>query len=174
MTRLVSLLLGFTALWPWWQAPSAPPPPPPLPAIPVALVPLAMSRVVFLGDDADDEPVARAALERVFRTPIGEKACELLASGVLAGPLTIELNHRGQNFTRYRVPGRELGETIAFDPWSRPLVDTDHGRIAALPETVLAHELGHAVFKLTDEETVIQAVENPARAQMGMPLRSHF
>ena len=83
-------------------------------------------------------------------------------------------NHRGENFTSYRVPGYELGETIHFDPWSRPLVDTERGRLEALPETVLAHEIGHAVFKLVSEEAVIQAVENPVREAMGMPRRRHF
>jgi hypothetical protein len=39
---------------------------------------------------------------------------------------------------------------------------------------VLAHELGHAVFKFTSEQDVIDAVENPVRDQLGLPRRSRF
>jgi len=168
MLRLVAIALAFAALIPWWRtAPAAVPPrpEPPRPALPL---------FVFRGDDASGLPVARAALERVLETSIGAKARELLESGTLAGPLTIELNRRGENFTEYRIPGRELGETIVFDPRSRPLVETERGRERAHPETVLAHELGHAVFKLTSEQDVIEAIENPVREQMGLPRRSRF
>lgn len=169
MIRLPTLLLSLTALLPWWQ-----PEPEALPKrSPIALHRVGPS-VIFVGDVGPALPRAQAALERVLQTQVGVKARELLESGVLAGPLTIELNHRGANFTQYRIPGRELGETILFDPWSRPLVDTERGLEEALPETVLAHELGHAVFKLTSEEAVIQAIENPVREQMGMPRRRHF
>jgi hypothetical protein len=131
-------------------------------------------RVVFRGADGAALAAARTALERVLATPIGRVARERIASGALAGPLTIELNHRGENFTAYRLPGRELGETIAFDPASRPLVDTERGREPARAETVLAHELGHAVFKLRTEAEVIEQVENPVREQIGLPRRSRF
>ena len=130
--------------------------------------------VVFRGGDAVGIGIARDALERVFATPTGALALERLASGALTGPLTIELNRRGANFTEYRVPGRELGETIFFDPSSHPLVETALGLEPAYAETVLAHELGHAVFKLTSEQEVIDAVENPVRDQLGLPRRSRF
>jgi hypothetical protein len=133
-----------------------------------------MTMIVFRGSDAAAVPIARAVLHNVLETSIGAKIRERLASGELAGPLTIEVNDRGENFTEYRVPGRVLGETIVFDPWSRPLVETERGREAAYPETVLAHEIGHAVFKLTSEREVIEAVENPVREQMGLPRRSRF
>jgi hypothetical protein len=168
MLRLSALLLSLTVLFPWWEAePSA------RATRPVA-VRHAGPAVIFVGDSGPALPRAQAALQRVLGTEVGVKARELLENGVLGGPLTIELNHRGENFTQYRIPGRELGETILFDPWSRPLVDTERGREEALPETVLAHEIGHAVFKLTSEEAVIQAIENPVREQMGMPRRRHF
>jgi hypothetical protein len=169
MTRLSALLLSVAAFLPWWRAESAPTTP-----YPTALLRRHEPAIVFVGDDGPALPRARSALERVLQTPVGVKARELLESGVLVGPLTIDLNHRGENFTAYRIPGRELGETIHFDPWSRPLVETERGREEALPETVLAHELGHAVFKLVSEEAVIQAIENPVREQMGMPRRRHF
>ena len=130
--------------------------------------------IVFRASDTDALPAARAALDNV----LGRRSVSRCASGWhprgFAGPLTIEINDRGENFTEYRVPGRELGETIAFDPSSRPLVETERGREAASPETVLAHEIGHAVFKLTSEREVIEAVENPVREQMGLPRRSRF
>lgn len=166
MLRFAAFVFGFAALIPWWRsAPAAVPPPtaPPRPPL-----------VVFHGDDATGLPAARAALQNVLDTTIGRQVRERLASSAFAGPLTIELNDRGENFTEYRVPGRELGETIAFDPWSRPLVETERGREAARPETVLAHEIGHAVFKLTSERDVIEAVENPVREQMGLPRRRRF
>src|SRR5262245_61505504 len=103
--------------------------------------------VVFRGGDEAAVDAARRALEHVFATPVGAEARERIAAGLLAGPLTIELNHRGDNFTAYRLPG-ELSETISFDPDSHPLVHTERGLEPAHPETVIAHELGHAVFKL--------------------------
>lgn len=163
-----SVLVSIGLLVPWWH-----PEPEPLRHVPLVAHRM-QPTVVFIGDAGPALPRARAALERVLATPVGVKARELLDAGVLAGPLVIDLNHRGENFTAYRVPGLELGETILFDPWSRPLVETERGREEAAPETVLAHELGHAVFKLTSEEAVIQAIENPVRAALGMPRRSHF
>ena len=166
--KAIALAFGFAlfSATPWWRkAPAAVPPP-----VPHVLAP----PVVFHGGDAIGIGIARDALERVFATPTGALALERLASGTLTGPLTIELNQRGANFTEYRVPGRELGETIFFDPSSHPLVETALGRKPAYAETVLAHELGHAVFKLTSEQEVIDAVENPVRDQLGLPRRSRF
>jgi hypothetical protein len=156
------LALAATVIW-WRAAPAAIPPPR-----------VAAPPVVFHGDDAEGLSIARAALDRVFATSTGARALAKLASGALAGPVTIELNRHGANFTEYRVPGRELGETIFFDPSSRPLVETAHGREPAHAETVLAHELGHAVFKLTSEQEVIDAIENPVRDELGLPRRSRF
>ncbi len=151
------------------------PPPAPLPVVAPALpVPALPLSVHFVGGDAAERPLAEAALRHVLATPIGRQARDLIDAGALGGPLLIELNRRGDNFTRWRVPGRELGVRIAFDPTSRPLVHTEDGLLPALPETVLAHELGHAVFKLVSEEAVIQAVENPLRMQLGLPRRSRF
>ena len=169
MIRLSTLLLSLTALFPWWA-----PEPLPRPAIRSIAGHSVGPAIVFVGDSGPALTRARAALEHVLQTPVGVTARELLESGVLGGPLVIEVNLRGENYTPYRVPGSVLGERILFDPWSRPLVDTERGREFALPETVLAHELGHAVFKLASEEAVIQAIENPAREQMGMPRRMHF
>jgi len=98
---------------------------------------------------------------------------ERLESGEIA-PVTIELNALGDAFTRYHVPGEVIGETIAFDPLTLPLVDTELGRLPATRETVLAHELGHAVLKLRLEDQVIRDVENPLRAELGLPLRVRF
>ena len=132
------------------------------------------SSVVFHGTDVAALGTARRALERVFATPVGAEARERLAAGLLAEPLTIELNQRGDNFTPYRLPGRELGETIMFDPESHPLVHTERGLEPASAETVLAHELGHAVFKLRTEQEVIERVENPVRERIGLPRRIAF
>ncbi|HKA16109.1 MAG TPA: hypothetical protein VKH41_13890 [Myxococcota bacterium] len=156
--------LALAAVAAWRAAPAS------VPAHAIALP--AAPRVVFRGGDAAEIALARGALARVFATPTGGRAFQLLDS--LARPLTIELNRRGENFTAYRVPGRELGETIFFDPSSRPLVETANGREPAHAETVLAHELGHAVFKLTSEQEVIDAIENPIRDQLGLPRRSRF
>jgi hypothetical protein len=163
-----SVLVSIGLLIPWWSA--EPERPRHVPPAAHRLQPA----VIFIGDVGPAVPRARMALERVLATPVGAKARELLDAGVLRGPLVIDLNHRGENFTAYRVPGFELGETILFDPWSRPLVETEHGPEEAAPETVLAHELGHAVFKLTSEEAVIEAIENPIRAALGMSRRSRF
>ena len=143
---------------------------------PAAVVPpsIAWPSVVFRGGDAQGLSVARSALEHVFATPTGEKVRARIASGAFAGPLSIELNARGDNYTAYRVPGRELGETIYFDPSSRPTVETERGSETARAETVLAHELGHAVMKLISEQEVIDAVENPVRAELGLPRRVRF
>ncbi len=168
MLRWTVFLVAVGILFPAWEAEFELP----RPARPATRA--ASPAVVFVGDAGPALPRARAALERVLATPIGVKARELLDAGVLGGPLVIELNDRGENFTAYRVPGRELGETILFDPGSRPLVHTERGRAEAAPETVLAHEIGHAVFKLTSEEAVIQAIENPIRDELGMPRRSRF
>jgi hypothetical protein len=171
MMRLAAIALAaglallLVAAW-WRSVPAA--------VAPSAPAPIAALPVVFHGDDVAGAAVAREALERVFATPTGARALHWLASGVLAGPLTIELNRHGANFTEYRVPGRELGETIFFDPTSHPIVATESGPERAHAETVLAHELGHAVFKLTSEQEVIDAVENPVRDQLGLPRRSHF
>lgn len=150
----------------------APPAAPQVARIPVRIV--APLPVRFLGEDAGADARARAALLRVLATDVGLRARQLMESGALREPVTIEVNHRGDQFTRYRVPGRELSETIVFDPDRLPWVETDAGRMPALPETVLAHELGHAVFKLVSEEAVIAGVENPVRQSLGLPLRRHF
>lgn len=163
------LFLALTLmLFPGWLGR---PPTPPSP--PAALAPPPLT-VRYLSDAGGAGVRARLALERVLATDIGQQARLLMESGALPGPLTIELNQRGDQFTRYRVPGRELSETICFDPDRLPLVETEAGPLRALPETVLAHELGHAVFKLVEERAVIQAVENPVRQALGLPLRSHF
>jgi hypothetical protein len=118
--------------------------------------------------------IARSALEQLLATRTGSRAREILRSGVLREPLTIELNERGDNFTPYRVPGGRLGETIVYDPSALSLVETERGLLAATPETILAHELGHAVFKLRSEDDVIREVENPVRGELGLPARSRF
>jgi hypothetical protein len=118
--------------------------------------------------------LTRRALDRLFATRAGARLRERLASGELGIPITIELNLRGEDFTRFRVPGREIGETIVFDPWTLPWVDTELGRLRATRETVLAHELAHAVLKLRREDEVIRDVENPVRSELGLPLRVRF
>ena len=70
--------------------------------------------------------------------------------------------------------GRELSPTVLFDPKAYPRVETEAGLRAAPPETVLAHELGHAVLGLMSEQDVIREVENPVRAELGLPLRVRF
>ena len=157
------LALGAATAW-WRSAPAAVAPPR-----------VAEPLVVFRGDDdAQGAAIARAALDRVFATPVGAQARARLASGVFSGPLAIELNHSGANYTEYRVPGRELGETIYFDPASHPPVETERGQETAIAETVLAHELGHAVFKIASEQEGIDAVENPVREQLGLARRIRF
>ena len=128
--------------------------------------------MVYRGGDAQGLAIARSALEHVFATPTGAQLRERIAS--LSGRLAIELNARGDNFTAYRIPGRELGETIHFDPSSRPTVATERGDEFARAETVLAHELGHAVLKLISEQEVIDAIENPVRTELGLPRRVRF
>jgi glyoxylase-like metal-dependent hydrolase (beta-lactamase superfamily II) len=118
--------------------------------------------------------IARDALERVLSTRIGAQARERLASDSLPGPIEIAVDGSGDNLTWYRVPGREPGETIAFDPSNLPLVETEAGPLPATPETVLSHELGHALFKLQTEEAVILEIENPVRAELGLPKRRVF
>lgn len=169
LVRAIAVAAGFlltTAAPGWRRAPAAVPPPSPSHVV--------LSHVVFRGGDAVGSGIARDALARVFATPTGALALQRLVSGAITGPLTIELNRRGANFTAYRVPGRELGETISFDPSSHPLVETALGPEPAYAETVLAHELGHAVFKLTSEQEVIDAVENPVRDELGLPRRRQF
>jgi len=129
--------------------------------------------VLILGGEPSAR-FARSAFERLLATEPGSRAREILRSGALREPLRIELNQRGENFTPYRVPGKELGETIVFDPSTLSLVETEQGRLPATPETILAHELGHAVFKVRSEEDVIQEVENPVRRELGLPLRTRF
>jgi hypothetical protein len=118
--------------------------------------------------------LTQRALERLLSTQVGARLRERLESGTLAGPLTIELNLRGDDFTAYRVPGEEIGETVVFDPWTLPNVETQRGLLPATRETVLAHELGHAVLKLETEDDVIREVENPLRQELGLPLRVRF
>lgn len=118
--------------------------------------------------------LTRNAVNRVFQTRVGTRVRRRIESGALGGPLTIELNLRGEAFTPYRVPGGELASRIVFDAWTLPLVDTEQGRMRATRETVLAHELGHAVLKLRDEEQVIREVENPIREELGLPRRVRF
>jgi hypothetical protein len=131
-------------------------------------------QIEISGGSDVESPRVRRALERVLATEVGARASALLAQRALAGPLRIELNTRRDNLTRYRVAGRELSETIVFDPAAFPLVETDAGTRLATPETVLAHELGHAVFKLVSEDEVIRRVENPVRAELGLPARTRF
>lgn len=155
--------LALAASLLWRPAPAAVAPPP-----------IAWPSVVFRGGDAQGLALARSALAHVFATPTGARVRARIASGEFVRPLSIELNARGDNYTAYRVPGRELGETIHFDPSSRPTVQTERGSEIARAETVLAHELGHAVLKLTAEQEVIDAVENPVRAELGLPRRVRF
>jgi hypothetical protein len=142
------------------------------------LAPLDSGRVLPLlrieGGSDVEVPRVRRVLSRVLATRIGAKARARLESGDLQDPLTVLLNSRGDNLTRYRIAGHELSETIVFDPAAFPLVETEAGLRAAPPETVLAHELGHAVFKLASEDDVIREVENPVRADLGLPLRTRF
>jgi len=126
------------------------------------------------GGDEAGAAVARSALERILATGVGARARALLGSEGNTAPITVAIDARGDNLTWYRVPGREPGETIAFDPSRLPLVETEAGPQPATPETVLAHELGHALFKLQTEEAVIVEVENPVRAELGLPARSVF
>lgn len=181
LSRTAGLVVALAALWAVPGARRSPPVPAP---------PAAVARASFVPGDAGETvgpagilirggadgglPVTVHALERVLATATGERARELLASGALPGPLVIEVNHRGDNFTRYRVAGHDLGETITFDPGAFPLVETEGGTLPALPETVLAHELGHALFKLDAEDDVIREVENPVRAELGLPRRTRF
>jgi len=173
---LVLLGLGLAAGLAWLARPAPTPPPVALararaaPRLPVERPLL----VRFRGGDAAAGQRARDALAHVLATGVGERARRIMESGALPEPVTIEVNDRGDQFTRYRVPGRTLGETIVFDPDRLPLVETDAGPLPALPETVLAHELGHAVFKLRSEDAVILAVENPVRDALGLPRRSRF
>lgn len=132
------------------------------------------SPLVVIRGGAELRVLTREALVRVFGTHAGSRLHERLASGALALPVTIELNLRGDDFTRFRVPGEVLGETIAFDPWTLPLVETERGPLPATRETVLAHELAHAVLKLRSEDAAIREVENPVRAELGLPLRVRF
>jgi hypothetical protein len=135
--------------------------------------PAVVARVSIRGS-AELRLLARQSFERLLATRVGERVRERLASGALREPLTIEVNRDGDQLTRYRVPGEELGETIRFDPRRLPLVETEAGPVAATPETVLAHELGHAVFKLESEAAVIALVENPVREELGLPRRVRF
>jgi hypothetical protein len=136
--------------------------------------PPSLTRSVHILGGAELAALTRSALERLFATRVGAHVHDRIESGALGGPLTIVLNLRGDDFTPYRVPGEELGALIVFDAWTLPLVDTEAGRIPATRETVLAHELGHAVLKLRSEEQVIREVENPVRAELGLPLRVRF
>jgi len=146
--------------------------PPPGPAC--SLEALDVSELRVRGGGLRSEQLARGALEVLLSTRVGARAREILRSGALPEPLTLELNERGDNFTAYRVQGRELGETIVFDPSALSLVDTERGVLPATPETILAHELGHAVFKLRSEEDVIREIENPIRQELGLPRRRRF
>jgi pimeloyl-ACP methyl ester carboxylesterase len=119
-------------------------------------------------------PRTRQVLSRLLATEVGRRAAAILRSGSLGSALVVQLNTAGDNYTPYRVPGKLLGETIVHDPKSRPTVETEAGPLPASPETVLAHELGHAVFKLRDEREVIETVENPIRAELGLPRRTRF
>lgn len=141
---------------------------------PAASAEAALPLLRIEGDPGIETPRVRRALARVLATRVGARARALLESGALKEPLTIELNERRDNLTPYRVAGRELSETIVFDPAAFPLVATSAGMRSAPPETVLAHELGHAVFKLASEADVIREVENPVRAELGLPLRVRF
>jgi hypothetical protein len=172
MPRLATALAlpGFLLALAW----PAPPGPEPPAATVRAAPPGTALRIRLRGGDAAAGQRAREALARVLATGIGKRARRIIESGALPGPVTIEVNDRGDQFTRYRVPGRTLGETIVFDPDRLPLVETDAGPLPALAETVLAHELGHAVFKLRSEEAVILAVENPVRDALQVPRRRRF
>lgn len=121
-----------------------------------------------------ETPGVRRVLERVLGTHACERLRARIASGQLPEPLAIVLNEHRDNLTLYRVAGRELSQTILFDPKAYPLVETELGLRAAPPETVLAHELGHAVLGLRSEVDVIRDVENPVRAELGLPLRVRF
>jgi hypothetical protein len=116
----------------------------------------------------------RRLLERVLATATGARLRARIASGELREPIAIVLNTHRDNLTLYRVAGIELSQTILFDPAAYPLVETEAGMRAAPPETVLAHELGHAVLGLRSEQDVIRQVENPLRAELGLPLRVRF
>jgi hypothetical protein len=129
---------------------------------------------VHIEGPALEMPGVERALTHVFLTRVGTSARARLLSGVLPEPLTIVVNAHRDNLTLYRVAGRELSQTILFDPTAFPLVETDEGTRTATAETVLAHELGHAVFGLRSEQDVIHEVENPVRAELGLPLRVRF
>ena len=122
LTAAAALLSGVLLLQPFERDASA--------ALEPARAVAAPVSVRFTGGDAAALPLAEAALRRVFETPIGRQARELLDSGTLGGPLTIELNLRGDNFTHYRIPGRELGRAHRVRP-DEPPARRDRARTAA-------------------------------------------
>lgn len=130
-------------------------------------------RIRIVGDPAL-AALTRNALSELFATRVGARLRERLESDALPGPLVIQLNLRGDDFTPYRVPGEALSETVDFDAWTLPEVETERGREPATRTTVLAHELGHAVLKLRSEARVIREVENPVREELGLPRRVRF
>ena len=122
---------------------------------------------------AVEAPGVERALAHVFLTKVGTQARARLVSGALPEPLTIVLNTHRDNLTLYRVAGRELSQTILFDPAAFPLVETDaghalgDGRDRAGPRARprrLRHE--------APRKQVIREVENPVRAELGLPLRT--
>lgn len=151
----------------------SPPPVAPAPQLTAPALPVPPLSVRILGG-AELAALTRNALDRLFQTRVGARVRDRIDSGALGGPLTIELNLRGEDFTPYSVPGGELASRIVFDAWTLPLVETEAGRMRATRETVLAHELGHAVLKLRDEQQVIREVENPVREELGLPRRVRF
>ena len=175
-----AVLLGLVLPWLMRDRPARAPAPRGRPALAPSRGPACsletedISELRIRGGDLRAAQITRGALEVLLATQVGARAREILRSGALPEPLTLELNERGDNFTPYRVPGRELGETIVFDPSSLSLVETEQGVLPATPETILAHELGHAVFKLRSEEDVIREIENPIREELGLPRRRRF
>lgn len=166
--RLALVAVSLAACHVVSPAPSGPVPPL---SAPVLAPPPVTVRIVGGPELA---ALTRNAMDRVFHTRVGARMRSRIESGALDGPLTIELNLRGEAFTPYRVPGGELASRIVFDAWTLPLVETELGPMRATRETVLAHELGHAVLKLRDEEQVIREVENPVREELGLPRRVRF
>ena len=106
-----------------------------------------------------------AAYLAIAATDEGSKLTAALESSPFMYTITTIPGYPAQTFMN--------SQTISVDPNFNPVLYTTDGQQVASTEVILEHELGHAVTGLPDEGpiNVIDEVENPFRAELGLPYR---
>ena len=123
------------------------------------------------GGTAAEQKAIRDDLTRVFGTKRGQ---EMVAAIQERGfPVEVQINDSGQ-----LLGDLAHGKWIRIDLGMHPNIQTTAGVIPAPTARILAHELGHAVFRMNDTGPGLMANvlanENPIAIELGEPARTRY